>query len=121
MKKLLLTILIISISAMCANSSCDDQSAGGYDRTYCQNQIYQEADRELNENYKKLRATLDGEGKARLKQSQKRWIEDRNYECSFRSTIELGCATQKTISRLNFLQDRLRECRASGCRNSMLY
>lgn len=113
--------ITLAMSAIYANAACDDPSASGYDRTYCQNQIYQEADRELNENYKKLRATLDGEGRARLKQSQKRWIEDRNYECSFRGTIELGCATQKTIGRLNFLQDRLRECRTSGCRNGMLH
>jgi uncharacterized protein YecT (DUF1311 family) len=41
------------------------------------------ADKELNQVYKELMATLDDEGKALLKASQRAWIAYRDAECAF--------------------------------------
>jgi len=88
------------------------------------NKVYQEADKELNENYKKLKGKLDSEGKDLLKSGQLAWIEDRNSSCSRREGAEffvnLDCATNTTIERSQFLQDRIRECASAGCQNSKL-
>jgi uncharacterized protein YecT (DUF1311 family) len=88
------------------------------------NKVYLEADKELNENYKKLVAKLDKEGKSTLKNTQLSWIEERNSECSRREGqkffVNLSCAADMTIRRAQFLQDRYRECISSGCQTSKL-
>ena len=102
------------------------QAVGLASRSDCSrhNKVYQEADKELNENYKKLYAKLDNDGKEALKAGQLAWIEDRNNKCSRHEGqqffVNLNCATNTTIERVRFLQDRLRECVSSGCRNSKL-
>ena len=86
--------------------------------------MYQEADKELNANYKKLSAQLDASGKQKLKSGQLAWIANRNQNCSKREAsgfyVNLDCATQTTIERAQFLQDRVRECVSAGCQNSKL-
>jgi uncharacterized protein YecT (DUF1311 family) len=88
------------------------------------NKVYQEADKELNENYGKLSSKLDASGKQRLKAGQLNWIEQRNSSCSKREAnafyVNLRCATGTTIERSQFLQDRVRECVSAGCQNSKL-
>jgi uncharacterized protein YecT (DUF1311 family) len=56
---LLLAPLIVS-----ANSNCD-KPRNDFDGLYCLNKVYIEADKELNENYGKLRGLLDDAGKKR--------------------------------------------------------
>lgn len=106
-----------------ANSACDNPR-DDFDSLYCLNKVYQEADRELNENYKKLVAKLDANGRALLKRGQLDWIEERNAACSRRDTdtfwVNLRCARDTTIQRAQFLQDRYRECVSAGCQNSKL-
>ena len=123
MKKLLLALMFCSSNAAFANSACDTPK-DDFDGLYCLNKIYQEADRELNKNYKKLNAKLDGDGKKTLKAAQLSWIEERNNNCSKRESnhfyVDLGCATATTIKRSQVVQDRLRECASSGCQNSKL-
>lgn len=110
-------------SGVLANSACD-KPRDDFDGLYCLNKVYQEADAELNANYKKLVPKLDANGAAALKKSQLAWIAERNESCSRRDDqgffVNLNCATQKTISRAQFLQDRYRECVSSGCQNSKL-
>lgn len=123
MKKLLLA-LSLSLSCLAhANSACD-QPKNDFDGLYCLNKVYQEADRELNELYKKLSTKLDGDGKSRLKSGQLNWIGERNNTCSKHEKdgfyVNLNCATDTTIQRARFLQDRLRECSSAGCQNSKL-
>ena len=123
MKRLLLLALLSVSGAAFANSACD-QPKNDFDGLYCLNKVYQEADKELNANYQKLAAKLDGAGKTGLKRGQLAWIQDRNKSCSKaeadRFYVDLQCATSTTISRSQFLQDRVRECSSAGCQNSKL-
>lgn len=123
MKKIIFTLLFCSSSVAFANSACDVPN-NDFDGLYCLNKVYQEADKELNENYKKLRAKLDSNGKKTLKAGQLSWMEERNNNCSKKEAsgffVNLDCATDRTIKRSQFLQDRFRECSSSGCQNSKL-
>ena len=123
MKKLFIaSLILISFGAM-ANSACD-QPRNDFDGLYCLNKVYQEADIELNKNYKTLRPLLDANGQQALKQGQLAWIRKRNDECSRKEEnsfyVNLRCATDTTVERLRFLQDRIRECKSAGCMNSKL-
>ncbi len=119
----LLAMTAVLSGAAFANSACD-KPRDDFDGLYCLNKVYQEADAELNANYKKLLTRLDADGAASLKKSQLAWIAERNARCSKRDNqeffVNLNCATQQTISRAQFLQDRYRECVSSGCQNSKL-
>ena len=122
-KRTILAFMICFSGAAFANSACD-KPRDDFDGLYCLNKVYQEADKELNDNYKKLSAKLDPEGKKTLKTNQLAWIEERNTNCSRRYAVgffvNLNCATNTTIKRSQFLQDRIRECASSGCQNSKL-
>jgi len=123
MKKLILALLVSACASAFANSACDTPR-NDFDGLYCLNKVYQEADKELNANYKTLAARLDANGKQSLKAGQLAWIDKRNKTCSKREAsgfyVNLDCATQTTIERAQFLQDRVRECVSAGCQNSKL-
>lgn len=123
MKGLLFAALIGFASVAQANPACDNPK-NDFDGLYCLNKIYQEADKELNVNYTKLMQKVDTTGKQSLKEGQLKWIRERNMMCSMttreRFFVDVDCATQSTIQRSQFLQDRLRECASSGCLNSKL-
>lgn len=117
-----LAVTMFSTSAF-ANSACD-KPKNDFDGLYCLNKVYQEADAELNANYKKLIGKLDQKGAATLKKGQLAWIEERNSSCSRHESdgffVNLDCATDLTVDRAQYLQDRYRECVSSGCQNSKL-
>jgi uncharacterized protein YecT (DUF1311 family) len=117
-----LVFVFISIPAF-ANSACD-KPKNDFDGLYCLNKVYQEADKELNTNYKILLAKLDTDGKKALKSGQLTWMSDRNSRCSETRgnsfLVDLDCAASTTIKRSQFLQDRVRECNSAGCQNSKL-
>ncbi len=123
MKKFMLALLLCASGSAFANSACDTPR-NDFDGLYCLNKVYQEADKELNANYKKLAAKLDANGKQSLKSSQLSWINERNQSCSKKDSsgfyVNLDCATHTTIERAQFLQDRVRECVSAGCQNSKL-
>ena len=123
MKKFMLALLVLASGSAFANSACDTPR-NDFDGLYCLNKVYQEADKELNANYKKLSAQLDASGKQKLKSGQLAWIANRNQNWSKREAsglyVNLDCATQTTIERAQFLQDRVRECVSAGCQNSKL-
>ena len=123
MKQMILALTVCFSGAAFANSACD-KPRDDFDGLYCLNKVYQEADKELNDNYKKLNAQLDPDGKKILKANQLAWMNDRNSNCSRRDAggffVNLDCATNTTIKRSQFLQDRVRECASSGCQNSKL-
>lgn len=123
MKKILAALLLSLSGTAFANSACDTPK-NDFDGLYCLNKVYQEADKELNENYKGLSAKLDANGKKALKSGQLAWIKDRDSSCSRQEGsafyVNLECATNTTIKRSQFLQDRLRECASAGCQNSKL-
>ena len=121
-KRYLLLSLLLPMAAF-ANSNCD-KPVNDFDGLYCLNKVYGEADKELNQKYGQLAPLLDAQGKAALKQGQLAWMKDRNSQCSRQDEtgflVNLGCATRKTVARVEFLQSRIRECKSSGCQNSKL-
>ena len=121
-KRYLLLSLLLPMTAF-ANSNCD-KPVNDFDGLYCLNKVYGEADKELNQKYGQLAPLLDAQGKAALKQGQLAWMKDRNSQCSRHDEtgflVNLGCATRKTVARVEFLQSRIRECKSSGCQNSKL-
>jgi uncharacterized protein YecT (DUF1311 family) len=123
MKKVIAAWLFCASGAALANSACDVPK-NDFDGLYCLNKVYQEADKELNTNYQALSSKLDADGKKTLKTGQLAWIQSRNGSCSKREAsafyVNLECATNTTIKRAQFLQDRVRECTSSGCQNSKL-
>lgn len=123
MKRYLIALLMCAAAPAFANSACD-QPKQDFDGLYCLNKVYHEADKELNDNFKKLNASLNADGKKRLKTGQLAWIAERNKSCSRREGdeffVNLDCATNTTIRRSQFLQDRIRECASAGCQNSKL-
>lgn len=124
MKKFVAAVgFAVIVSPAFANTNCDNPR-DDFDGLYCMNKIYLEADRELNGLYKSLNLRLDAAGKTLLKQGQLAWIDDRNRRCSQRDAggfwVNLGCTTRATITRAQFLRDRVRECDSSGCLNSRL-
>lgn len=123
MKHLIVALALCASGAASAQSACDTPK-NDFDGLYCLNKVWQEADKELNANYKKLSSLVDANGRAALKDSQLLWIKDRNERCSKREErgffVNLDCATETTIKRSQALQDRIRECTSSGCRDSKL-
>lgn len=124
MKSLFLaaTLVLSSFSAL-AQQNCD-KPRDDFDGLYCLNKVYIETDAELNQVYKELVPRLPAEGKAKLKETQLAWIEERNSSCSRRIDsgfyVNLACATRVTRNRLQVLQERVRECKSSGCQPSKL-
>lgn len=123
MKKTIVLFALLTPLLASANSNCD-KPVNNFDGLYCLNKVYIEADKELNARYKELMPFLDSSGKAALKRGQLAWIKQRNNECSRQEGddffVNLDCATKQTIERAQFLQNRLRECKSSGCLNSKL-
>lgn len=123
MKKSIALLALLAPLMASANSNCD-KPVNDFDGLYCLNKVYIEADKELNARYKELMLFLDSSGKIALKRGQLAWIKQRNNECSRREGynffVNLDCATRQTIERVQFLQNRLRECKSSGCLNSKL-
>ncbi len=122
MKKILATLLLLSPLYSYADN-CDNPS-NDFDGLYCLNKVYIQADKDLNEAYKDLRTYLNKAEKSTLKVGQIAWIKERNADCSYRDDrgffVNLDCTTNTTIDRTNFLQDRTRECKATGCQPSKL-
>lgn len=123
MKHWIVAAALCTAGPALAGEACDAPK-NDFDGLYCLNKIYQEADQELNANFRTLMPLLDSSGKAQLRSGQMAWIETRNAECSRHEAdkflVDLRCATETTIKRSQFLQDRIRECKSSGCLNSRL-
>lgn len=121
-KTVFLLSLMVATSAL-ANEACD-KPRNDFDGLYCLNKVYQEADAELNRNYQSLRKMLNAEERKILKRGQIQWIKARDNNCSRHEGndffVNLDCATNTTIKRSQFLQDRIRECKSSGCLKSRL-
>ena len=101
-----------------------DKPVNDFDGLYCLTKVYLEADKELNNSYAKLTKRLNTSQKSKLKRGQLAWIRERNDQCSYNNNegffVNMGCATRTTTERVNFLNDRVRECAAGSCRDSRL-
>lgn len=124
MKKTYLAALIIASLPFAASADNCDQPRDDFDGLYCLNKVYVQADKDLNSAYKKLRGYLSNSEKRTLKSGQIEWINHRNDNCSDYNDrgffVNLKCAADTTIERTNFLNDRIRECKATGCQASKL-
>lgn len=130
-KKAMLTLSFVITSSLAAlipstasaAQQCDNPR-NDFDGLYCLSKVYQEADKDLNASYGKLVKYLNREQKAILKRGQLAWMRDRNSSCSEYTDdsflVDMRCATNTTTNRVNFLNERLRECRAGDCRTSRL-
>lgn len=123
MKKILICTMAILLSSATMGDNCDNPR-DDFDGLYCLNKVYQQADKDLNIAYKKLRKLLKKKDRRKLKNRQISWIKDRNSRCSFKRNgmffVSLSCTTKTTISRTNQLSNRIRECKATGCQPSKL-
>jgi len=124
MKTALLGLFLLALAGVAqANSACD-KPKNDFDDLYCLDKVYMQADKDLNEVYRKLAKMLDADGKALLKKGQLQWISSRNSECSYKNDkgffVNLECATDTTAARTQFLTERYRECSSAGCMNSKL-
>jgi uncharacterized protein YecT (DUF1311 family) len=124
MKQKTIWILAAALfGAAAAHADCD-HPRNDFDDLYCLDKVYIQSDKDLNDQYGKLSKQLDANGKAALKSSQLAWIKSRNDSCSMKDDhgfwVNLNCATQTTISRTQFLEDRNRECASAGCMPSKL-
>lgn len=102
-----------------AQQSCNSPK-GSFDRVYCDAKVLVRADDELNVAYQKLLGRLNAAGQQLLRQGQRAWLAQRNRDCvevdpQRGSVVFSDCAVEFTTTRLNFLNDRLRECASSGC------
>jgi uncharacterized protein YecT (DUF1311 family) len=124
MKKTYLAALMIAALPFAASADNCDQPRDDFDGLYCLNKVYVQADKDLNKAYKELRGYLNSSEKKTLKSGQLEWINHRNDECSYYNDrgffVNLSCAADATIERTNFLNDRIRECKATGCQASKL-
>lgn len=124
MKKTYLAALMIAALPFAASADNCDQPRDDFDGLYCLNKVYVQADKDLNKAYKELRGYLNSSEKKTLKSGQVTWINHRNDECSYYNDrgffVNLSCAADTTIERTNFLNDRIRECKATGCQASKL-
>ena len=101
-----------------------DKPVNDFDGLYCLTKVYLEADKDLNNSYAKLTKRLNTSQKSKLKRGQLAWIRERNDQCSYNNNegffVNMDCATRTTTERVNFLNDRVRECAAGSCRDSRL-
>jgi len=122
MYKVLFIIVLLLTNAAYADNC--DKPRDDFDGLYCLNKVYQESDNELNKAYKLLRTFLNKNEKKALKKTQLEWIKSRNKTCSIRKNgafyVSLDCTTKSTVRRTNIIQDRIRECKATGCQSSKL-
>ena len=123
MNKYFFVLLSVLLSSTALADNCD-KPRDDFDGLYCLNKVYQESDKEPNVVYKELRTHLNKPEKKALKTTQLAWIKSRNGSCSFRKGrdfyVSLGCTTKMTVDRTNQIRDRVRECKATGCRASKL-
>ncbi len=120
----LVASLSLMLPALSWGAQNCDKPINGFDGLYCLTKVYLEADAELNSSYAKVNKLLNASQKSKLKKGQIAWIRERDNKCSYEDEdgfyINMGCATRRTTDRVNFLNDRLRECKAGSCRDSRL-
>ena len=124
MKTLGAAIGLFMLSAGTAQAANCDHPVSGFDNVYCFAKVYMDLDRQLNDNYVVLMRSIKPAQAQVLREGQRRWIEARNARC-YRSEgrgniVNIDCALSTTRRRIQFLSDRLAECRATGCSVSRL-
>ena len=124
MRKLSVLILLAVLGFGAGKATGCDNPSADFDYVYCAIQLYQQADKGLNDVYRELVGKLNAEGRSILRTSQLAWIRQRNLRCtqvtSDARLVNLDCATEMTTQRTDFLKARIRECNSTGCVNNRL-
>jgi uncharacterized protein YecT (DUF1311 family) len=80
MRTLAIVLLLVAMPLVAwAGADCKDLRAR-YEDIACASEALDSADKDLNEAYKALFASMDEEGKTRLKEAQLAWIQFRNTD-----------------------------------------
>ncbi len=118
MKKiaLVLTAIMLPLGAHAAGCA---KPRNAFDQVYCASNLFSQADRDLNQEYTRLRQHLNPTQQSSLKSGQIVWIRQRDDQCSEQKAsgyfVNLDCAVDTTQKRMAFLQERERECTSTGC------
>lgn len=121
---LMLAAALALMPAAGAQNNCDRPN-GSFDQVYCQIKVLVRADADMNVAYTLLLRKLTPAAQTQLRQTQRAWLARRDRDCveysaSRGDVVYSGCAVETTTERLNFLNDRLRECNTTGCQPSRL-
>lgn len=124
---ILLSLVPLFLAASPAQAADTDLTAQcktyhtSYDRTYCVVKLFLASDQELNDIYKKLKASTKGDTRQQLVQVQRDWITYRNGSCEGGSgSINVDCNYLINRERTTYLRDRLRECQTGSCNNALI-
>jgi uncharacterized protein YecT (DUF1311 family) len=123
MKKVVV-IVAAALLPFTAHAAGCAKPRNAFDQVYCSSNIFSQADRDLNQQYSRLRTHLNPTQQASLKNGQLQWLKQRDQQCSEEKDngyfVNLDCAVNLTQERLAFLQERERECNSTGCVNDKL-
>lgn len=123
MKKIiaLVSLSVTLFAPLAANAAGEcDKYTTSYDKTYCFAKLFLASDKELNDAYKNLQALIKDPVKQQLKLTQRDWIKYRNSSCSSQGMIDVDCNYKVNRERIEYLNDRIRECKTGNCRNEMI-
>ncbi len=117
--KTVVALTAIAASSLAIADQCDGPTTA-INGVYCKTKIFQKADTELNQSYKKLLGKLKPADKLTLRNSQRAWLRNRDETCTEQSVdvgavVNAKCIVEQTNQRVSFLNDRLRECNTVGC------
>ncbi|MDR1849328.1 MAG: lysozyme inhibitor LprI family protein [Zoogloeaceae bacterium] len=120
---LALSLVVTAVSTDALAAGCA-APRNAFDQVYCAGNLFSQTDQDLNRAYGDLRKLLTAEQKNVLKTGQLAWIKERDDQCSYERPngffVNLTCAVELTQQRLNFLKERERECKSTGCEDSKL-
>ncbi len=125
MKNLLASCALLALAVpFAAHAAGCAKPHSAFDQVYCSSTQFSQSDRDLNDEYGRLRKQLSSDQQATLKAGQLAWLKQRDAQCSETRNngylVDLQCATDMTQSRLSFLRERERECTSTGCVASKL-
>ncbi|VWD59749.1 lysozyme inhibitor LprI family protein [Burkholderia contaminans] len=125
MKNLLASCALLALAVpFTAHAVGCGKPHSAFDQVYCSSTQFSQTDRDLNDEYGRLRKQLSSDQQATLKAGQLAWLKQRDAQCSETRNngylVDLQCATDMTQSRLSFLRERERECSSTGCVTSKL-
>lgn len=119
MKKAFPLLALLGLcSTLYAADACSNPRTS-YDRTYCAAKLFIESDKELNEVYGQLKSMLNADLKKSLTTVQRSWIQYRDAQCESNGTINVSCNHEVNVARINYLRERIRECK-TGQTNAKL-
>lgn len=118
---LLAALLAAPLSAFAQDDACERYPQSSYDNTFCFSKLLIESDKELNQVYQDLRGRLTTQTRQDLTQVQREWMRYRNTVCQDKpGTILVDCNYRVNRARVEYLRDRLRECKTGNCRTNMI-